>query len=262
MGGEPFGDLLRHWRSLRSMSQQDVALAAGISARHLSFVETGRAQPSREVVSLIAGALGIPARERNLLFQVAGYAPIHSSTPLDAPEMSAVQTALKSMLRRQEPFGAVVIDRQWDVVMVNGAMGRFLAAAGHRPPAAFELARPPRGNWLKALLAPGAIRDLIINWTEVAEAVVTRLRRELWSDPEREPLWREIASYPGVPEPNLRLASEPVLLIPVRLRLGGREVRLFSTVSSLGTAQDITLQELKIDCFHPFDAEAERTMSS
>jgi transcriptional regulator with XRE-family HTH domain len=239
------------------MSQHDVALAAGISTRHMSFVETGRAQPSREVVGLIAGALGVPSRERNLIFKAAGYAPIHSSTPLDAPEMCAMQTALKLMLRRQEPFGGVVFDRQWDVVMVNEAMRRFLLAAGQKSPAPYEMARPPLVNWLKVLLAPGIVRALIVNWREVAEAVLARLQRELWSDPEREPLFREVLAYDGVPEPSLRLVSEPVLLIPVRLRLGDREVRLFSTVSSLGTAQDVTLQELKIDCFHPFDAEAE-----
>jgi transcriptional regulator with XRE-family HTH domain len=262
MSAAPLGELLRHWRSLRNMSQQDVALAAGISTRHMSFVETGRAQPSREVVSLIAGALGVPPRERNLLFQVAGYAPQCSSTPLEAPEMGAMRTALQLMLRRQEPFGAVVLDRRWDVVMVNQAMQRFLAAAGHAAPTPFELARPPLINWLKALLAPSVIRTLIGNWPEVAEAVLARLKRELWSDPERESLYRELAAYPDVPEPSLRLASEPVLLIPVQLRLGRREIRLFSTVSSLGTAQDVTLQELKIDCFHPFDAEAEAALST
>jgi transcriptional regulator with XRE-family HTH domain len=237
------------------MSQHDVALAAGISTRHMSFVETGRSQPSRETVGLLAGALGIPPRERNLLFKVAGYAPICSDTPMDAPAMGVVQTALRLMLRRQEPFGAVVLDRQWDVVMVNTAMQRFLVAAGQSPPVAYELARPGC-NWLKVLLGPGPIRKLVVNWSDMAEAVLARLQRELWSDPEREPLLSELKAFPGMPTPSLRLASEPVLLIPVCLRLGKQEVRLFSTVSSLGTAQDLTLQELKIDCFHPFDAES------
>jgi transcriptional regulator with XRE-family HTH domain len=257
----PLGDLLRHWRTLRSMSQQDVALAAGISTRHLSFVETGRAQPSREMVGLLAGALGMPSREWNLLLQAAGYAPVHSTTPLAAPEMGQMREALRLILRRQEPFGAVVVDRQWDILMINDSMRRFLFALGQASVApSFEVAPAPRCNWLKTLLGPGIVRTLIANWAEVAEALVARLKRELWIDPEQEALYREVSGYPGVPEPSLRLLADPLLLIPVRLRLGKREVRLFSTVSSLGTARDVTLQELKIDTFHPFDAETERTL--
>jgi hypothetical protein len=236
------------------MSQHDVALAAGISPRHMSFIETGRAQPSREVLSVVSLALGIPSRERNLVLQAAGYAPMYPSTRFDAPEMSAAQTALKLMLRRQEPFGAVVIDRQWDILMVNQAMHRFLAAAGQKKmPAPYQIARTARSNWLKTLLAPGAIRALLINWSEVAEALLLRANRELWTDPEREPLLREVSTYPGVPTPSPLRMNDPVLLIPIRLRLGKKELRLFSTVSSLGTAQDVTLQELKIDTFHPLD---------
>jgi transcriptional regulator with XRE-family HTH domain len=243
------------------MSQQDVALAAGISTRHLSFVETGRAQPSREMVALLAGALGMPSRERNSLLLAAGFAPVHSTTALEAPEMGQMREALRLILRRQEPFGAVVIDRQWDIMMTNDAMRRFLFAVGETAvPPSFEVSVPPRRNWLRILLAPGNVRTLIANWADVAEALLARLKRELWSDPEREALYHEVSHYPGVPEPSLRILADPLLLIPVRLRLGEREVRLFSTVSSLGTAQDITLQELKIDTFHPFDAEAQRAL--
>jgi transcriptional regulator with XRE-family HTH domain len=236
------------------VSQHEVALAAGISARHLSFVETGRAQPSREVVALLAGALGMPSRERNQLLQAAGYAPVHSTTPLEANEMGQMRDALRLVLRRQEPYGAVVIDRQWDILMVNEAMRRFLRAVGEtKAPPPFQVAPPPRGNWLRILLAPGPVRTLIANWPDVAAALLARLKRELWSDPEREALYRDLAGYPGVPVPGARLLADPLLLIPVRLRLGEREVQLFSTVSALGTAQDITLQELKIDTFHPLE---------
>jgi transcriptional regulator with XRE-family HTH domain len=252
----PLSDLLRHWRSLRRMSQYDLALAAGISARHMSFVETGRSQPSRDVVWFLAGALGMPARERNLLLQAAGYAPDHSVTSLESPEMGEVREALRLVLRRQEPFGAIVLDRHWDILMANEAMRRFVLAAGQNAPMAYELSGPPRTNWLRTLLAPGPVRTVIANWREVAEAVLVRVRRELWSDPEREALYREVTAYPDVPKPGPRLLAEPLLLIPVRLRLGQHEVRLFGTLGSLGTAQDVTLQELKIEAFHPFDAEA------
>jgi hypothetical protein len=176
--------------------------------------------------------------------------------------MGQMREALRLVLRRQEPFGAVVIDRHWDIFMVNDAMRRFLFAVGQTSvPPAFEVSPAPRGNWLRTLLAPGQIRTVIANWDEVAEVLLARLKRELWSDPEREALYREVSGYPGVREPSLRVLADPLLLIPVRLRVGKSEVRLFSTVSSLGTAQDITLQELKIDTFHPFDAEAERALS-
>jgi transcriptional regulator with XRE-family HTH domain len=245
------------------MSQQDVALAAGISTRHMSFVETGRSQPSREMVALLAGALGMPSRERNLLLQAAGYAPVHTTTAFDSPEMGQIREALRLMLRRQEPFGAVVMDRQYDILMLNDSLRRFLFAVGQATvPPSFEVSAAPRLNWLRILLGPGLVRTVVANWTEVAETLLARLKRELWIDPEREALYRELSQYPGVPEPSLRALADPLLLIPVRLRLGKHEVRLFSCVSSLGTPRDVTLQELKIDTFHPFDAEAQRAVSA
>ncbi len=254
------GSLLRHWRSVRRLSQQEVALTANISARHLSFIETGRAQPSRDMVLLVGDVLGVPARERNALLQAAGYAPMHSAIELDAEEMSEMRRALRLVLKRQEPFGAVVIDRRWDILMFNEGLRQFLIALGEAtPPVAYTVTKTPRANWLRILLAPGRVRTRIANWAEVALAILGRVQREVWNDPEQQALLRELQSYPGLPQPAR--TGAPVLLIPVRLRMGDRELSLFSTISSLGTAQDITLQELKIDTFHPLDAEAEKLLS-
>lgn len=240
------GVVLRHFRSTRGMSQQELALTAEISTRHLSFIETGRARASSEMVGLLGAALGLTARERNALLQAAGFAPIHHPTELDDPSMAEMRQALKLILKRQEPFGAVVFDRRWDILMVNEAFRRFLGDA--RLPAAYRVAAAPRLNWLHILLGPGPLRERIINWPEVAGAVRARVQRE---DPELLDAFKAEPAREG----NL-------IIIPIRLRLGDKEVRLFSTVTSLGTAQDITLQELRIDSFHPFDDETARLLGA
>jgi transcriptional regulator with XRE-family HTH domain len=232
-----WGSLLRHWRLLRGLSQQELALAAEISPRHVSFLETGRARPSAEMVGLLCTALRVPPRERNALLQAAGFAPQHRAVDLGEPSMAETRLALQLILKRNEPYGAVVIDRRWDILMANESFARFLAAVDH-PVAAYEVTAAPRRNWLRVLFAPGKVRAVIANWPEVAAAVRARVARE---DPE-------LAAELGEPLPP---PPADTLLIPVRMRLGEHELRLISTVSSLGTALDVALQELKIDAFHP-----------
>jgi transcriptional regulator with XRE-family HTH domain len=221
------------------MSQQSLATAAAISTRHLSFVETGRAQPSAEVMSLLCSALHVPPRERNALLQAAGFAPRRRGTDLTDPALAEMRHALELILKRQEPFVAVVLDGRWDIVMVNRAFAGFLAALDHTV-TPYAVTAAPRLNWLRLLFEPGEIRRVIVNWAEVAGAIRLRVARE---DPE---LARTLGA--GIPAPE-----GDGLVVPVRLRLGQKELRLFSTVSSLGTALDVTLQELKIDSFHPFE---------
>jgi transcriptional regulator with XRE-family HTH domain len=238
------GALLRRYRAMRGLTQEQLALAANVSTRHLSFVETGRARPSGEMVGLLASALGLTGRERNALLQAAGFAPVLQETELGDPSMAEMRLALRLILERQEPFGAVVFDRRWDILMVNKAFRRFVR--DDALPAPYSVASAPRVNWLRALLEPGPLRERILNWPEVTRAVQARVRRE---DP---------GLLPGA-QPEA--ASEGGLIIPIRLRLGAREMRLFSTVTSLGTAQDITLQELRIDSFHSFDEETARVLA-
>jgi transcriptional regulator with XRE-family HTH domain len=236
-----WGTLLRHWRSLRGMSQSDLAAEAEISTRHLSFLETGRANPSAEMVGLLCSALRVPSRDRDALLLAAGFAPLRRRVDLEDPAMAEARRALQLILRRQEPFAAVVVDGRWDIVMVNDAFARFLATLDCKVPA-FSVTSAPRVNWLRLLFAAGKVRRVIVNWDEVAAAVAARVARD---DPE---LARELVG-------GAQLPAGAGVLIPVRLRLGEREARFISTVSSLGTALDPALQDFKIDAFHPFDDE-------
>jgi transcriptional regulator with XRE-family HTH domain len=254
------GSLLREWRAARRMSQLDLALTAEVSPRHLSFVETGRAVPSREMVLTLARALEVPFRDRNAMLTAAGYAPVYRETSLEDPNMAEIRHALELLLRQHEPFIAVALDRRWDVVMCNAAYARFLALFGDEALRLepYRVLPAPRLNLLKLLFGP--FKAIVANWDEVAREVIERAQREAGVD--RDPTRRQII------EECMRMAppewraprpdAPPRLVVTVDLRLGDLRARLFSTITTLGTAQDITLQELHIESFHPADAESER----
>jgi len=251
------GSLLREWRGVRRMSQLDLAMAAEVSPRHLSFVETGRAVPSREMVLILAKALEVPVRDRNAMLTAAGYAPLYRETNLDDPKMADMRHALGLLLRQNEPFLAVALDRRWDIVMCNTPWSRFLALAGGGALEPHRVLAPPRLNLLRLLCGP--FRPMVVNWEEVAREVLERAQREAASD--RDPARRQILeeclqSVPGEWR-RPRADASPRLVITVDLRLGEARGRLFSTITTLGTAQDITLQELHIESFHPADPETE-----
>jgi transcriptional regulator with XRE-family HTH domain len=252
------GSLLREWRGVRRMSQLDLAMAAEVSPRHLSFVETGRAVPSREMVLILARALEVPVRERNAMLTAAGYAPLYRETSLDDPRMAEMRHALGLLLKQNEPFFAVALDRRWDIVMCNAAYSRLVALLGggaRLEP--YEVLPPPRLNLLKGLFGP--FRPLVVNWEEAARDVLERAQREAAAD--RDPARRQVLAecLALAPEEWRRPRSEasPRLVVTVDLRLGEARAKLFSTITTLGTAQDITLQELHIESFHPADAETE-----
>lgn len=262
----PVGALLAHWRKARHLSQLALATEAEISPRHLSFLETGRSRPSREMVLLLASVLDVPLRERNALLLAAGFAPLYAETHLDAPQLAAVRGALDAILRQQEPFPAVVMNPAWDLVTTNRAAARFFgfllgegAGANDRPadrPAEARVAQPP--NVLRMMLAPGGVRDLVTNWPAVADSLVRRVHRETVGgvvDPRTRALLDEILAYPGVAEAWRRASREaPQLpIIPVSFAKDGRAFRFFSAITTLGTAQDVTAQELRIECFFPAD---------
>ena len=251
---ETVGELLRHWRKTRRMSQLDLALEAGSSARHLSFVETGRANPSREMLLSLATALDVPLRERNVLLQAAGFASVYRETGLDEPGMAQMRTALSLIIRQHEPFPAVVLDRRWNILMTNGPYARFLQTMlGER--------WDPRGNALRNLFAPGGVRQFMVNWRDVAAAVLGRAQREaaMSRDPQALALLEEILGYPDVAELARDAGAVGQLLIPLEVTLGpGRRARLFTTIATLGTPVDITLQELRIESFHAADEETDR----
>jgi transcriptional regulator with XRE-family HTH domain len=268
-GAEPasgVGRMLRQWRSERRISQLDLALQAEVSTRHLSFIETGRAKPSRQMVLLLSSALEVPLRERNTLLLAAGYAPAYRETSLDDPQMAEVRRALQMILKQHDPFGAVVVNRHWDVVMASDSWRRMMAALGAAqcPSAPLEVVPAPRPNIIRALLAPGPLRQSIRNWDQLARAIVARARRDASRDPAAEDVLRRAVAEAGRPElwDDADLVSPQSLLIPVELEVGGTVLRLLSTISTLGTAQDITLQELHIESFHPADEETDARVRS
>jgi transcriptional regulator with XRE-family HTH domain len=251
------GALLRDWRRRRRLSQLDVSLDAAVSARHLSFVETGRSRPSRELVLHLADHLDVPLRERNALLLAAGYAPIYAETPLDAEEMAPVRAALDKILAGHAPFPAVIVDRRWDLVSANQpALG--ILADGVSP----ELLAPPV-NALRVNLHPDGLASRIVNFAEYSAHLVGRVRRELAlaPDPGLAELLEELRGYPGVTEPDTTVADPAqMLFVPLRLRAAGTELALFSTLATFGTALDVTLAELAIESFFPADADTEAAL--
>ncbi|MEO8620224.1 MAG: helix-turn-helix transcriptional regulator [bacterium] len=250
------GTLLRHWRTTRGISQLTLSLDAEISMRHLSYVETGRAEPSREMVLRLAEALGVPLRERNTLLLAAGYAPLYRETGLDAPELGEAKQAVELILAHHEPYPAVVMDRHWNLLMANPATTRFLSLFP-----AFDVPGAPNG--LRLVFHPNGIRSFIDNWDELAGAMINEMHRELAADPSdavgRE-LLAELVAYPGVPSrwSAADLDRSPTPLLVANYSYAGGLLRFFTTMTTFGTPQHVTMQELRIECFFPAD---ERTRS-
>jgi transcriptional regulator with XRE-family HTH domain len=249
--GEPaVGALLQAWRKSRNLSQLALATEAEISPRHLSFLETGRANPSRDMVLRLASVLDVPLRERNALLLAAGFAPAFAESKMDAPALAAVRGALDAILRQQEPYPAVVISRSWDILGTNGAATRFFGfLLGDRAASA-------PNNVLRMMFDPGAVRPYVTNWEAVAGSLFHRIRRESiggFADEASKKLVAELLSYPGVPS-SWRHSSPaaPLLpIVPVSFAKEGRRFDFFSTVTTLGTPQDVTVQEIRIECFFP-----------
>ncbi len=263
------GPLLRRWREARHLSQLDLALDAEVSARHISFLETGRAEPSREMLLMLANVLDIPLRERNLLLLAAGYAPVYGETSLDDPRMTQVRAAVEVILKSNEPRSALAHDRHWNIVMANEAFVRFLTVTLGKEPAGLlplTVSTLPRLNVLRLLFDPNGVRKIIVNWEAIAKSLLNEAYRRLaWArDDTLKDLITEILAYPGVParwrEPDLEAPHE--LIVPMELNVGGNIARMFSTVTTVATPHDVTLQELHVEVFYPADAETESVLQS
>jgi len=255
----PVGQLLKQWRERRRLSQLSLAVDAEISTRHLSFIETGRAQPSRDMVLLLARALDVPPRGRNDLLTAAGYAPVYRETALDAPEMSDARRALDFTLRQQEPFPGLVIDGHWNLLMTNEGARRLMAlfvspedvgAVGGRP------------NAMRLFYHPRGMRPYIVNWEATAAALIQWLHRDLArgiGDADTRRLLDELLSYPDVPKKwsSLDLDVTVAPFLAIEMRKGDLHVKFFSTLTSLGVPYDITLHELRVECFFPADPATE-----
>ena len=242
----PLGTLLKDWRRRRRMSQLDLALEAGVSARHLSFLETGRSKPSREMVLHLSEQLEVPLRDRNQLLLAAGFAPAYAERGIEEPEMTPVRAALDRILKGHEPYPAVVVDRWWDLAAANAGIALFTAEV------APDLLEPPV-NALRVTLHPEGMAPRIDNLAEWRAHLLDRVRRQIavTHDDRLAELYAEVAGYPGG-EASLP-AHEPSIAVPLRVTVHGAELSFLSTIATFGTAVDITLAELAIEAFFPAD---------
>jgi transcriptional regulator with XRE-family HTH domain len=247
----PVGALLREWRAARRLSQLELALETGISSRHLSCVETGKAGASRDTVSRLADALGMPLRERNALLRAAGFAAMHPERPLGAPALDRARQAVDLILAHQEPYPAFVISRHWDVLATNAAavrLNRILAGC-----------QPSRhANLLHQLFDPDDFRAVIVNWHEVAGRFIRHLHDDLAANPTDRrirQLLEEIFQYPGVPARwrERDLDDEPSPIVSFVFRSARGELRFFETFTTFAAPYDVTLDEIRIDCTFPAD---------
>ena len=250
----PFGTLMRQWRRRRHLSQLDLALAAGVSSRHVSFVETGRSAPSRAMVMRLASALDVPLREQNRMLLAAGLAPVHGERGWDDPDMAAVRDGLDTVLKAYEPYPCLAVDRDWDVVAANGGAALLLDGV-----AADLLNRP---NALRISLHPDGLAPRIRNLGQWRHHVVGRLRREVAVSGSQTltELLAEVETYPGGFD-----ATHDLGAVAVPLRLDGPDGTVLSflgTVTTFGTALDLTAAELSIEAFLPADEHTARALRS
>ncbi|MGW4367077.1 helix-turn-helix domain-containing protein [Nocardia takedensis] len=250
------GDLLRHWRLERRLSQLELAGRAETSARHLSFIETGRATPSRAMVAHLCEHLDIPLRERNRMLLAAGYAPAYAEPDLDTPAMDSVRAAVGAILRGHDPYPALAVDRTWNIVDANAGVATLLAGVD---PA---LLRPPV-NALRLSLHPGGMAGRIVNLAQWRGHVLARLTRqiEVSGAPELVTLRAELRDYPGgQDDPGLPEPDQAV--VPLRLRHAGMELALLSVTTVFGTPMNVTVAELAIESFLPADDATRAALTS
>jgi transcriptional regulator with XRE-family HTH domain len=260
-----FGPMLRTWRRRRGASQLALALQSGVSQRHVSFLESGRARPSREMVVQLTTALDVPLRQRNAMLLAAGFAPVYRETNLAAPELTPVRKAIDHILKHQEPYPAVVIDRLWNLIEANEAASAFTLFLFEGPPPTPPAGKAP--NLLQWLLDPKALRPKVANWEEVARHLVSTTYAEILADggePQALAFIEEIMAYPDVPGSfrKLRFEDRPQPVLTLDYLVGGRSLSVFTTIATLGTPQDVTLQEVRIECFFPADDRSDALFRS
>jgi len=255
MPAAALGPLLKEWRASRGMSQLDLAMRAGFSSRHVSFIETGRTHPSRQALLDLSEALDVPLRERNRILEAGGYAHVYGHTPLAADEMSHVRGVLQFILDRHTPYAALVLDRYANCLMGNAAAHRLLAFLVDR-----SLVED-HANHLRMVFHPLGARRWIVNWDEVGRHLMARAERDFGDaagDRTAAALLTELRGY-GVPSPAPSSAALTAadLLLPVHIRKDDIDLRLFTTIMTLGTPRDVTLQELRVETFFPADPASE-----
>lgn len=250
----PVGELLREWRERRRLSQLAFAIQSGVSTRHISFVETGRSAPSREMVLHLSEQLEVPLRERNQLLVAAGYAPAYAESALDSPQMGVVRAAVRQVLAGHEPYPALAVDRNWTIVDANSSIALFTEGA-----TAHLLESP--ANCLRIGLHPDGLAWRIVNLSEWRAHLLGRVQRQIarTADPRLVELYDELCAYPyEQSEHEDELPDTNAIVVPLRIRDihdRSRELTFFSTVTTFGTPLDVTVEELAIESFFPADAE-------
>lgn len=251
MQDRPVGELLREWRHRRGLSQLDLAIQAEVSARHVSFVETGRTIPSSPMVLRLAEQLGVPLRERNRLLVAAGHAPVVRERPLEDPHLASARNVLERILRGHEPYPALVVDRRWNLLFANAAIDVFLEDVEE------WLLRPPV-NMMRLGLHPGGFAPRLRNLEQVRAYLLPRLARQVaqTGDPQLSALYEELLSYgpQGDPPP-----PDPAdIALPIRIAHRGAELCFFNTVTTFGAAFDVTLEEIAVEAYFPADDDTAR----
>jgi transcriptional regulator with XRE-family HTH domain len=247
--------LLRQWRDVRGKTQLDLSFDAGVSQKHISFIESGRSTPSRQMLLDLAQALDVPLRERNELLMAAGYAPLYADSALQAPIMNSISKALARMLRQHEPFPAIVMDRHWNVLMTNDAAPQlfncFIDLAKH----------PTPRNLLHLMLDPEGMRPFVANWPQTARGLLARVYREALGRVIDEPtkaLLAELSQYPGVKaEWRAPVPDDAMPMIPLTLVKNGARLSYFSMITTVGTPLAVTAEELRLECMFPADDATE-----
>jgi transcriptional regulator with XRE-family HTH domain len=251
---QPVGVILRTWRERRRLSQLQLAMQAEISARHLSFIETSRSKPSREMLVHLSEQLEVPLRERNHMLLAAGYAPAYPQSPLASPGMTPVRNAIDSIM--QIPYPTAIVDRRWNLVQMNDATAIFTEDVDA------ELLQPPV-NTLRVALHPRGFAPRIVNFAEWSAHLLDRLRREAQfsGDPELIALYEELRGYAGNGEVDVTDGLPSEIALTLRVRVRDRELAFFSTIATFGSPVDVTVAELMVETFFPADAQTAEALS-
>ena len=256
-----FGQLLRSTRGARRLSQLQLAVEADVSQRHLSFLESGRAQPSREMVLALSRALDLPLRDRNRLLVSAGFAGIYPARALSAEDMRPVRAALELLLAHHEPYPAIVVDRAWNLFMANAVVPTVFGAIGDLDEMFQRVCGGGPPNVLKLLLHSDGLQPSIRNFDEVALPLLARTAREAIEHPHVQDVLDEVLQYPTVPARwrslDLHRNVHPLPVLPTEFAVGDRRLDLFSMMTTFGTPLDVTTDELRVESFFPAAAESE-----
>jgi transcriptional regulator with XRE-family HTH domain len=256
-----FGARLSEWRARRRESQLTLALSANVSQRHLSFIESGRAHPSQDMIVRLCDALDIPLRERNELLNCAGYAALYPERPLERLEMQSVREALRRIIEHHEPYPAFVVDRKWRVVMNNEGAARIVAACLDEETVR-ALSTDGSLNFMRMMFEPTQMRPRILNWTFVAPRLLARLRREAAGDAlsPSSALLRELAPTANCGQAPTEDFEALAPTVPLEISINGSTLTLFDTITTFGTPQDVALQELRIEMAFPADSKTDLSL--